>query len=56
MIIINVLMPKILNFDLDSPARSSCKAVKAVTGYFGCDVCTTEGDFLQKSVNTKNNK
>lgn len=42
----NVFIPKILNFVLDSPSRSSCKAVKAVTGYFGCDVCTTEGDFL----------
>lgn len=44
----NVLRPKILNFVLDSPARSSAKAVKAVTGYFGCDVCTTEGDFFLK--------
>lgn len=43
----NVLQPKILNFVLDSPAKSSAKAVKAVTGYFGCDVCTTEGDFFE---------
>lgn len=40
-----IIMPQILNFVLDSPARSSCKAVKAVTGYSGCDVCTTEGAF-----------
>lgn len=38
-----VVKPKILNFVLDAPARCSCKAVKAVTGYFGCDTCTTEG-------------
>jgi len=42
-----ILWPKILNFVLDAPARTSCKAVKAVTGYFGCDVCTAEGDFIQ---------
>lgn len=41
----NVLMPKILNFVLDAAARCSCKAVKDVTGYFGCDICTAEGDF-----------
>lgn len=40
----SVFKPKILNFVLDAPARTSSKAVKAVTGYFGCDVCTTEGD------------
>lgn len=40
----SVLKPKILNFVLDAPARTSSKAVKAVSGYFGCDVCTTEGD------------
>lgn len=39
-----VFKPKILNFVLDAPARCKCKAVKSVTGYFGCDVCTTEGD------------
>lgn len=38
-----VLLPKILNFVLDAPARTSAKAVKAVSGYFGCDYCTTEG-------------
>lgn len=43
----NVLLPKILNFVLDSPARSSAKAVKAVTGYFGCDTCVTEGDYFK---------
>lgn len=45
----NLLLPKILNFVLDAPARSSAKAVKAVTGYFGCDVCTTESNFFFKS-------
>lgn len=46
------LMPKILNFVLDSPSRSSCKAVKAVTGYFGCDVCTAEGDLMYTQFRT----
>lgn len=42
----NVLTPKILNFVLDAPARTSSKAVKAVNAYFGCDVCTIEGDYI----------
>lgn len=42
----NVVTPKILNFVLDAQARTSAKAVKAVTGYFGCDICTTEGDYI----------
>lgn len=42
----NVLKPKILNFVLDAPARTSAKAVKAVNAYFGCDVCTVEGDYI----------
>lgn len=41
-----VLMPKILNFVLDAPSRTSCKCVKAVSGYFGCDACTTESDYI----------
>lgn len=45
-----VMKPKILNFVLDAPARTSCKAVKAVTGYFGCDVCTTEGDYIHHRI------
>lgn len=45
-----VLTPKILNFVLDAPARTSSKAVKAVTGYFGCDVCTTEGDYIHHRI------
>lgn len=45
-----VLMPKILNFVLDAPARSGCKAVKGVNGYFGCDVCVTEGDNINNRI------
>ncbi len=37
---------KILNFVLDAPARTSCKAVKHVTGYHGCDYCIEEGVYL----------
>lgn len=36
----NVLLKlKVLNFVLDAPARSSCKHVTNVNGYYGCDVC-----------------
>lgn len=45
-----VLMPKILNFVLDAPARCGCKAVKGVNGYFGCDVCVTEGDNINNRI------
>lgn len=34
---------KIHSFVLDAPARTSCKRIKHINGYFGCDVCTTEG-------------
>lgn len=36
----------ILNFVLDAPARTSCKAVKNINVYGGCDVCLAEGDFI----------
>lgn len=45
-----VVIPKILNFVLDAPARSGCKAVKGVNGYFGCDVCITEGDNINNRI------
>lgn len=45
-----VAMPKILNFVLDAPARCGCKAVKGVNGYFGCDVCVTEGDNINNRI------
>lgn len=31
------------NFVLDAPARTGIKQVKHINGYFGCDVCLTEG-------------
>lgn len=37
---------KILNFVLDARARASCKCIKMITSYFGCDVCLSEGDFI----------
>lgn len=37
---------RILNFVLDAPARTSCKAIKHINGYNGCDYCLAEGDFL----------
>lgn len=37
---------KILNFVLDAPSRTSCKAVKHVTGYNGCDYCVEEGEYM----------
>lgn len=37
---------KILNFVLDAKARASCKCIKNVNGYFGCDVCLSEGDYI----------
>lgn len=53
---------KILNFVLDAPARCSCKMVKGVNGYFGCDVCIEEGEyidnrmtFLDMSASERNN-
>lgn len=36
----------ILNFVLDAPARTSCKAVKHINGYYGCDYCLAEGDCI----------
>ncbi len=45
-----ILMPKILNFVLDAPARCGCKAIKGVNGYFGCDVCVTEGDNINNRI------
>lgn len=37
---------KILNFVLDAPARTSCKAIKHINGYNGCDYCLAEGDCI----------
>lgn len=37
---------KILNFVLDAPARTSCKAIKHINGYNGCDYCLAEGDSI----------
>lgn len=45
-----VILPKILNFVLDAPARCGCKAIKGVNGYFGCDVCVTEGDNINNRI------
>lgn len=41
-----VLKLKILNFVLDAKARTACKAIKDVNGYFGCDYCLAEGDHI----------
>lgn len=41
---------KILNFVLDSQARTYCKCVTGVTGYFGCDYCLVEGDYINHRV------
>lgn len=37
---------KILNFVLDARARASCKCIKMISSYFGCDFCLCEGDFI----------
>lgn len=37
---------RILNFVLDAKARCSCKCIKNINAYFGCDICLCEGDFL----------
>lgn len=41
-----VLSISILNFVLDSPARTSCKSVKHINGYSACDFCLAEGDSI----------
>lgn len=41
-----LLQLKILNFVLDAPARTSCKAIKHINGYNGCDYCLAEGDSI----------
>lgn len=41
-----VLNLNILNFVLDSPARTSCKAVKHINGYSACDYCLADGDSI----------
>ncbi len=41
-----VLNLKILNFVLDAPARTSCKYIKHINGYNGCDYCLAEGDSI----------
>lgn len=43
----NVLKLEILNFVLDAPARTSCKAIKHINGYNGCDYCLAEGDYIE---------
>lgn len=41
-----VLNLNILNFVLDAPSRTSCKSIKHINGYFGCDYCLAEGDSI----------
>lgn len=54
---------KILNFVLDAPARTSCKCIKHINGYNGCDICLVEGDhidgrmaFLEQDMPLRNDK
>lgn len=47
---------KILNFVLDAPARCYCKQVIGVNGYFGCDVCVEEGDYIDRKMASLNMK
>lgn len=49
-----LLKLKILNFVLDAPARCYLKQVKGVNGYFGCDVCVEEGDYIDHRMNFLN--
>ncbi len=38
---------EILNFVMDAPARCYCKQITGVNGYFGCDNCVEEGDYIE---------
>lgn len=42
----NLYKVKLDCFVCDAPARSFIKNVKSHTGYFGCDKCTQEGEYL----------
>lgn len=41
---------QILNFVLDAPARTSCKCVKHINGYNGCEICSAEVDHIDGRV------
>ena len=37
---------KIKNFVLDAPARTGIKQVRHINGFYGCDICITQGEYI----------